>query len=102
MRSTRSKACDISAKVRKQVKERDKWCVVCGGTYGLEIAHIFINRSSGGLGVKENLALLCKKHHMDLDSGKYRDSYAIRQEVEAYLKGLYEINIKKLKYNKWG
>ena len=99
----RTKATSISSKVRKEVKERDKRCVICGETWGLEIAHVFVNRSHGGLGIKENLALLCKKHHMLLDGGKQREQIELRFRVEQYLRSLYgEIDIKRLKYDKWG
>lgn len=104
MKSKRTKACDITPKVRKQVNERDhKRCVVCGGRYGTQIAHIFVNRSQGGLGVKENLAVLCFTCHQKLDQGRYKESTVIRNYAESYLRNHYgEINKNELKFSKWG
>ncbi len=102
--SKRSKATDITPKVRKLVMERDhKKCVACSGSYGIQVAHIFVNRSHGGLGVKENLAALCFKCHQKLDQGKYKDSIVIRNDAESYLISHYGvINKEDLKFSKWG
>ena len=103
MKSKRSKATDITAKVRKQVLDRDcHRCIICGDTNMLELAHVFVARSGGGLGKKENLATLCKKHHMTLDSGKKQEQHNIRLAVESYMRSKHgDIDIKSLKYNKW-
>ncbi len=98
--SKQSKACDITAKVRKEIHERDRYCVVCGARYGLQIAHVFVNRSHSGLGVKENLALLCVKCHFEFDSGLKRHGEYIKHEVYAYMNKLYKIDIDTLKYRK--
>lgn len=99
--SLRSKACDIKPKVREEVYARDKFkCVYCGTIYRLQIAHIFINRSHGGLGVKENLATLCIVCHSTLDNSKKEKAQPIRDYVEAYLKSKHEIDLDKLKYRK--
>ena len=102
-KSKRSKACDISNKVREQVLSRDaRRCIICGSTYNLELAHVFLSRAHLGLGVKENLATLCKKHHMTLDSGKKQEQHNIRLAVESYMRSKHgDIDIKSLKYNKW-
>lgn len=104
MKSRRSKATDIKKKVRNKVLERDNSrCVICGDTNMLELAHVFVSRSAGGLGVEENLATLCKKHHMTLDSGKKQEQRNIRLAVESYMRSKYgDIDIKSLKYKKWG
>lgn len=99
--SNRSKSCDISPKVRDEVLNRDKQCVVCGSRSTLTIAHVFINRSHGGLGVKENLCVLCIKCHHDFDNGFKQDSERIKDLVQSYMHKLYEIDIQSLKYNKW-
>ncbi len=98
----RTNATDIKPKVRDAVKERDKHkCVVCDFPYAVQVAHIFINRSHGGLGIEENLALLCLECHMKLDNGKKRDSEPIRQQVEEYMKRKYpKLDVNKLKYRK--
>ena len=46
--SKRSKACDITPKVRREVMERDKRCVNCGRTNMLTIAHVYVSRAHGG------------------------------------------------------
>lgn len=66
-----------------------------------DIAH-FINRSQGGLGIEENLVLLCRYHHHHLDNG----NKGLRKEMllimEEYLKQCYpEWNKEKLVYRKW-
>lgn len=101
MKSKRSKATDINSKVRKEVMERDKHCVSCGSRYNLTVAHVFINRSHGGLGVKENLCILCMDCHMKLDHGKLVDSQPIKEITENYLRGLYpEYCVTNLKFRK--
>jgi 5-methylcytosine-specific restriction endonuclease McrA len=79
MKSRRTKACDISEKIRKIVYARDSYddcpcCVFCGVSRNLELAH-FIGRSQGGLGIPENLITACQSCHKKLDSGKegYKD-----------------------------
>jgi len=99
--SKQSNATDIRPKVREAVKARDNnRCIVCGFPYAVQVAHIFINRSHGGLGVEENLALLCLECHMKLDNGKKRDSEPIRAAAEEYMKRKYKIDLSKLKYRK--
>lgn len=102
MRSNQTKATDISAKVRAKVYRRDDHrCVYCHTTYALQLAHVFVNRSHGGLGVEENLVTLCIEHHMSLDNGKLEKSQPIREVVESYLRYTYpNINIDNLKYKK--
>jgi len=103
MKSKRSKATDITPKVRKQVLNRDNFaCIICGSTYNLELAHVFLSRAHMGLGVKENLATLCKKHHMILDSGNKQEQHNIRLAVESYMRSKHgDIDIKSLKYDKY-
>lgn len=71
MKSKRTKATDISKEVRASVKNRDKWCIFCGRT-GHDIMH-YIPRSSGGLGIVQNLALGCRQCHMNLDQTTKRE-----------------------------
>ena len=88
MASKRSKACDISPKVRKEVLERDKKCIICGVTYGLQIAH-YISRARGGLGIAQNLAAMCVKCHGEMDNGKYHKEHqnAFREHLKAHYEG---------------
>ena len=100
--SCRTNHTDVSSKVRHSVKERDKQrCVYCGTRYSLQLAHVFVNRSHGGLGVEENLITLCIACHMSLDNGREEKAKPIRDYCEAYLKDRYEIDIEKLKYKRW-
>lgn len=96
-----SKACDISPKVRAEVKERDgEACIICGKTHALQIAH-FIPRSRLGLGIPENLACMCIDCHGELDNG-FKKSKEIKQAFKDYLMSIYpEWNESKLIYSKW-
>ena len=96
MSSKRTKALAISPKVRAIVKERDKWCILCGTTYGLQVAH-FISRGAGGLGIPQNLVLLCINCHRQYDQSKHRPE--LRKKIKSYLEQHYS-NIKEeqLKY----
>ena len=49
--SKRSKACDISPKVRQIVYDRDGGCCIICGKQGIPNAH-YISRAHGGLGVR--------------------------------------------------
>jgi len=55
--------------VYKELVEREKWCRLCGGTYGLHNHHI-LYRSQGGLTKKENLMRLCEACHRKVHSNK--------------------------------
>lgn len=100
MASKRSKACDISPKIRKEVIERDNHCcIVCGKNYGLQIAH-YISRGRGGLGIPQNLAIMCVSCHSQYDNGKLHNE--IGQAFREHLKAHYEDwNEEDLIYNKW-
>lgn len=99
MASKRSRACDISPKVRKAVLERDKKCIICGAIYGLQIAH-YISRARGGLGIPQNLAAMCVKCHGEMDNGKYHKEHqnAFREHLKAHYE---DWNEKELYYDKW-
>ena len=99
--SKRSKACDITPKVRREVMERDKCCVNCGSHHTLTIAHVFKNRSHGGLGIKQNLLVLCRSCHHAYDNSKHRQT--VKQEIKSYLMSIYaDWNEDELVYRKWG
>lgn len=99
----RSKATDIKPDTRKIVLERDHYqCVVCGSYNTLTLAHIYINRSHGGLGIPTNLATLCMECHHHLDNGKKHKQDVIRKEVETYMELHYgKPDLQLLKYKKW-
>ena len=101
--SKRSKACDITPKVRKQVMERDKCCVNCGRHHTLTIAHVWANRSHGGLGVVENLCVLCMKCHHNFDNSFGNRHEIVKFNVEHYMERIYgKPNIDKITFRKWG
>ena len=102
--SKRSNWCEFDKNTRKLIYERDKkHCIYCGGRFGLAIAHIFVNRSHGGKGCKENGVLLCTKCHNDLDNGNNaKKRQDINQYCMNYLYNLYkDIDRKSLIYDKW-
>ncbi len=95
-----SKACDISPQVRTEVMERDKGqCIICGGRSGLQIAH-YISRGRLGLGISQNLGVMCVQCHTQYDNGKFHNE--IKKLFEEHLKAHYEEwNEKDLIYSKW-
>jgi 5-methylcytosine-specific restriction endonuclease McrA len=100
MASKVSKACDISPSVRKEVLERDDCqCIVCGSNQNLQIAH-FISRGRLGLGIPQNLGVMCVGCHVSYDNGKMRRE--IEKLFREYLMAHYEDwNEKDLIYSKW-
>lgn len=67
--SIRSNWCEFDKETRKYIKKRDNnKCVVCGNKGALQIMHIFINRSHGGKGCKENGCLGCVGCHRIIDN----------------------------------
>ena len=93
------KKTDISAKVKKQVWERDHHaCVICGSHQAMPNAHVFINRSHGGLGIPENVATLCNKHHHWFDNGLDWQHKYVKERLYNYMFKLYpNLDITKLK-----
>ena len=97
-KKTRTKAVDISTKVRKIVLERDKGiCVICGKA-GIPNCH-YKRRSQGGLGIEQNVVCACIKCHTAYDNGDKLKEYG--KIIKEYLKGKYENwNEKDLIYRK--
>lgn len=95
----RSKATGITPKTRKDVYERDGACIICGSHSMLQTAH-YIGRAQGGLGIEENLVILCAKCHTEFDNGHKRREYGefIRNYLMTRYPGWSEEN---LKYQKW-
>lgn len=87
MKSKRTITLAIATDVRKVIHERDKWCILCGKSYGLEIAH-YVSRGSGGMGIEENLVLLCQDCHRRFDQSKER--ITIGETIEQYLQSHYQ------------
>lgn len=97
--SKRRRATNVSQKVRKEVMERDKWCILCGNPRNLTAAH-YISRAQGGLGVKENIVALCIKCHHDFDHTTKRAN--IKVFVKSYLENHYgKIDDNDLKYRRY-
>lgn len=88
MKSKRSKACDISLKVKNIVWERDNHqCIICGDRNAMPNAH-FIPRSRGGLGIEQNIVTLCQKCHYLFDQTSER--LYIYAYVMNYLQKIYD------------
>lgn len=100
MKSKRSKACDISPKVKKIVYERDGGiCIICGIYGGIPNAH-YIRRSQGGLGIEENIGCLCPECHHDYDNGGKEKE--IGKTFKDYLQSKYpDWSEEKLYYRKY-
>ena len=97
--SKRSKACDFSIKVKKQMIERDNNCCIICGSLNITPAH-YISRSKGGLGVIENGVCLCVECHTSYDNSKYRHSY--KSYIKNYLDSFYpNFTDEQRKYRKW-
>jgi 5-methylcytosine-specific restriction endonuclease McrA len=98
-KSKRSKACDITKKVKDKVWERDEHrCIICRSPYAMPNAH-YIPRSKGGLGVEENIVTLCMQCHENYDHTTKRKE--IGRYIEKYLKSQYpEWDREKLIYKK--
>lgn len=108
MKSKRSKACDISQKVKKKVWERDNGrCVVCGNRFNVMPNAHYISRKNGGLGIEENVVTLCteltkNKCHRKYDFGTKEEQTIIKEKIKKYLQNQYENwNEEKLIYRKW-
>ena len=88
MKSNRSKACDISPEVKAIVAERDESCVTCGSKYAFPNAH-YISRSKGGLGIEQNVVMLCPKCHMQYDQGNRIKREILRGMIGRHLHRYY-------------
>ena len=106
MKSKRSKATDISAKVKEVVWERDKGlCAVCGNGHNVMPNAHYISRAKGGLGIEQNIVTLCtnltdNKCHHRYDNTVEHDE--IGEIIKQYLISKYanweNVN---LIYDKW-
>ena len=97
----RTKATDISPKVRQEVEERDHHvCIFCGSPNARGEMH-YIRRSQGGLGIPKNILTGCRECHRQFDEGQAKALY--REKAKQYLMSIYpDWNEKDLVYNKWG
>ena len=105
MKSKRTKALDIDARTRQKVRERDGCCVLCFLKYGrlnaarLQCAH-YIGRGQSGLGIPENLVMLCSDCHREYDQTTERETD--REIIADHLRHIYDgWDDMRLTYNKW-
>lgn len=101
--SKRSKACDISQKVKEIVWERDNHhCIYCGSPYAMPNSHI-LSRAHSGKGIETNIVTMCLKCHHNYDNGIKKDKDKIKEKVIKYMKSIYGENwsIEDQKYKKW-
>ena len=91
MKSRRSKACDISMKVKEKVFARDGGrCVICGNAYNVMPNAHYISRAKGGLGIEENIFTACT-NLTNLKCHSRFDDYGIgKDKVIANFKKHYE------------
>ena len=86
-KSKRSKACNISQKVKEAVWERDGHrCIYCGTSKSMPNAH-FISRAKGGLGIEQNIVTLCQNCHYNYDMTDLRSHY--KEYIKNYLMSKY-------------
>ena len=100
-KSKRTKATDISPKVRQEVEARDNHqCVFCKTTREVRGEMHYIRRSQGGMGIPQNLLTGCRSCHRQFDEGPNKELY--RERAREYLKSIYpDWNEEDLIYNKW-
>ena len=95
MRSARTKAVDISKKVKDAVWERDGGrCVICGSSYNVMPNAHYIPRSAGGLGIEQNVVTLCtnltqNQCHYKFDYGSRAEREQIGKKISKYLRSCY-------------
>lgn len=103
MKSKRSKACEITKKVKEIVWHRDnKRCVYCKRYVPISCACChFIPRSKSGLGIEQNILTLCINCHGNFDNSDKRQAY--KNIFREYLQNIYGESWKEedLMYNKW-
>lgn len=101
--NSKTKERQVSKKIAQEVMDRDEYCIMCGNPYNLDIAH-FIGKGRGGLGVRENLVVLCRSCHHAYDNGKDEaKKHRIEYEIRQYLDNLYPsfTDDKRVEANRW-
>jgi hypothetical protein len=61
----------VTKAMRHALNTRDRGCVVCGAPPIMCDAHHLISWLDGGATKVSNLALLCRRHHVDLHAGRW-------------------------------
>ena len=96
MKHKKSKATDISQKVKMAVWERDDHrCVVCGNSYNVMPNSHYISRNNCGKGIEQNIITMCtelteNKCHRKYDFGSDEEREIIKEQVKQYLMSKYE------------
>lgn len=89
MKARRTKALEISAKVKQRVWDRDKeHCIFCQSPYAAPEAH-YIRRSQGGLGTERNILTVCRRCHRRFDEGTKEQREQMKRWAKAYLQSKY-------------
>lgn len=95
LQSKRSKECDISDKVKKNVWERDGHkCVICGSYINVMPNAHFIPRSKGGLGTEKNIFTACTRLtdndcHYRFDNGNKEEKEKLKEIVKKHFISIY-------------
>lgn len=99
-----TKETEIPKLVKEAVWYRDKRrCIFCNAEVPMFYANAhFVPRSSGGLGIEENIFTACDNCHREQDNGLNSKEYDLK--AENYLKSIYGVNWDKSKlvYKKYG
>ena len=100
MKSKRTKAVDITQKVKKIVWERDNHCcIICGSPYAMPNAHYLSRGQHLGLGIEQNIVTLCINCHQAFDQSTKHSEY--KEFIKNYLMSKYaDWNEKDLVYRK--
>ncbi|MGW5189283.1 DUF222 domain-containing protein [Kribbella sp. NPDC004138] len=61
----------VTGAMRRALDARDRGCVVCGAPPIMCDAHHLVSWIDGGDTKVDNLALLCRRHHVDLHRGRW-------------------------------
>lgn len=89
MKSSRTKATEISQKTKRFVHERDRGCCIfCGKPVPVEMANAhLIPRSSGGIGDEKNIITACFDCHHKMDQTTKRKDMVLIATM--YLRKMY-------------
>ena len=80
------KARRPSNATRRKVWERDNGCIFCGSYDSPTMAH-YISKAKNGLGIEQNMAIVCMECHRKMDHTEQRPEYLKR--FKEYLDNLY-------------
>lgn len=86
-KSKRSQATDIPKSVKDKVWQRDEHrCIFCGSSQARPESHI-IPRSSGGIGVEQNIITVCRRCHTLMDQSTKREKMV--KSAMHYIENIY-------------